>query len=378
MRAFKIPFIKPSLPSSAQIARDFDEIVESNWFTNFGPKERQFRSALEDFLGQGLRVETFANGTLALLAAVYSVFGRGESDRFLLMPSFTFAAVPQAAIWNGYKPWFIDIDPVTWQADPKFARDILEADRNQIAGIVLPNAAGVGSPHIAEWEQLGWEFDLPIVIDSAAGFGSRYEDGQYLGARGSCEIFSFHATKPFAIGEGGALASRDERIVNSAHEFQNFGFNSLRLCGQLGINGKLAEINAAIGLRQLVDLDRRLSSRRQTLGRYRSELGVLGLTFQPNAEESANQCANLCCTSPVQKKAVLESLLEHGVEARDYYNPPLHLHPYFLAYRHLPTTTDLPTTEDVSSRIVSLPIHENMRADDIDLVIEAVKAGAVS
>lgn len=376
MSGFKVPFIKPSLPSSAEIARDFDEIVESNWFTNFGPKERQFRKALEDYLGQDLNVETFANGTLALLAAVYCVFGRGEADRHLLMPSFTFAAVPQAAIWSGYKPWFIDIDPVTWQADPQFARDVLEGQRGQVAGIVLPNVSGVGNPRIAEWERLAQEWDLSIVIDSAAGFGSRYEDGQHLGARGSCEIFSFHATKPFAIGEGGALASRDERITNSAHNFQNFGFNSARLCDDLGINAKLSEINAAIGLRQLVDLDSRLDSRRRTFDRYRAELEPLGFAFQQNARSSSSQCANVCCTSPAQKISVLNALQGAGVEARDYYNPPLHLHPYFAAAPEFSALMDLSVTENLCSRIVSLPIHENMPADHVDLVLDAVKKGA--
>ena len=301
--------------------------------------------------------------------------GLGKSNRYLLMPSFTFAGVPQAAIWSGYLPWFIDIDPVTWQANPECAESLLEKHRDRVAGIILPNASGVGTPHIAEWEEIAANWELPMVIDSAAGFGSKYQDGELLGARGACEIFSFHATKPFAIGEGGALASHDKRIIASAHDFQNFGLNSSRLCHQLGINGKLSEINAAIGLRQLVDLDRRLASRRVTFEYYRSRLEPLGLSFQQNAVNSAHQYASVCCDSSEQKGSLLESLRDHGVEGRDYYNPPLHLHPYFLEDSEQSLKFDLSVTEDISSRIVSLPLHENMPAFDVDLVIQGAIKG---
>ncbi len=123
------------------------------------------------------------------------------------MPSFTFVAVAQAALWAGYRPWFIDIDADTWQPSAPSARAVLECSRDRVAGILLANVFGVGNPQVGAWEDLAAQWDLPIVIDSAAGFGSAYADGERLGGRGACEIFSFHATKPFAIGEGGALVS---------------------------------------------------------------------------------------------------------------------------------------------------------------------------
>src|SRR5205085_7447824 len=117
---------------------------------------------------------------------------------------------------------------------------------------------GVGNPQVGAWEDFAAEWELPIVLDSAAGFGSTYADGNRVGGRGACEIFSLHATKPFAVGEGGALVSRDPRLVEQAYHFQNFGFDGSRECTQLAMNGQLRELNAAIGLRQLVALDRRL------------------------------------------------------------------------------------------------------------------------
>jgi dTDP-4-amino-4,6-dideoxygalactose transaminase len=127
----EIPFIRPSFPKPAELAEEFDEIVRDNWYTNFGPKERQFARALGEYLGPDLHVATFANGTLALIAAIHATVGPGTRDRYLLMPSFTFVALAQAALWAGYRPWFIDIDPDTWQPSALSAHAVLECCRDR-------------------------------------------------------------------------------------------------------------------------------------------------------------------------------------------------------------------------------------------------------
>lgn len=371
----EIPFIRPSFPGPAELAEDFEQIAHANWYTNFGPKEQQFARALGDYLGPDLHVATLANGTMALIAAMHLTFGPGTQERYVLMPSFTFVGVAQSALWTGYRPWFIDIDPQTWQPCTRSAHAVLERHRDKIAGIVLANVFGVGNPHVGAWEALAGEWDLPMVIDSAAGLGSAYPDGTSVGGRGSCEIFSLHATKPFAVGEGGALVSRDPRIVEQAYNFQNFGFGKARKSGQLGINAKLQEISAAIGLRQLVGLDHRLQSRREVLRSYRSELDHLGMQFQQNAEASALCFASACCESADQKHAVMASMRRYAIRARDYYNPPQHLHPYFVQNAELVASTELPVTADVCSRIVSLPVHDYMADNDVARVIAAAQEG---
>jgi dTDP-4-amino-4,6-dideoxygalactose transaminase len=291
------------------------------------------------------------------------------------MPSFTFIAVTQAAQWNRYRPWFIDIDPHTWQTSPDAAREILEDHRDHIAGIVLPNALGVGSPHIDEWERLSQEWDLPIVIDSAAGFGSKYADSTPLGSRGSCEIFSFHSTKPFGIGEGGALVSLSRPLIETTHDFQNFGFNESKICYTLGLNGKMSEIAASIGRRQLEDFDSRLNDRGETFKIYREALSDAGMSFQPNAENSSHFCASICAETHEQKLNIRESLTAHRVQSRDYYNPPLHLHDYFRLNPTQAKVGTLKATEQVCSRIISLPIHDQMDPENRDRVISAVLKG---
>ncbi|RAU97840.1 hypothetical protein DQP58_06865 [Mycobacterium colombiense] len=371
----EIPFIRPNFPEPAEVAEDLAEIVRANRYTNFGPKEQEFTLALERYLGPDLHVATVANGTLALIAALQVTLGHGGRDRYLLMPSFTFVAVAQAAEWTGYLPLFIDIDAETWQPSVASASAVLKTRRDRVAGILLPNVFGVGNPDIDSWEKLAAEWDLPLVIDSAAGFGSAYADGRRVGGRGACEIFSFHATKPFAVGEGGALVSRDPHVVEQTRRFQNFGFNEARECTQLGINGKLQEISAAIGLRQLVELDRRLASRRKVFDCYRAELSGVGLQFQPNAEASSLCFVSACCSSVEHKAKVLGSLQSYSIQARDYYNPPLHKQPYFMADSRLPPT-ELPVTEDICSRIVSLPVHDDMASADVSRVVAGTRNGS--
>lgn len=368
----EIPFIRPSAPSPDELADDFAEITNANWYTNFGPKERSFAQAVGAYLGEGLHVATFANGTLALLAALQVTFGFGNRDRYLLMPGFTFVASSQAAVWAGYRPWFVDIDPDTWQPSADSARAVLERSRDRIAGVLLANTFGVGNPRIGRWRELADEWELPMVIDSAAGFGSAYPDGERVGGQGDCEIFSFHATKPFMTGEGGALVSRDADRVERARRFQNYGFADGG-CVEFGLNGKLNEISAAIGLRQLVGLDERLASRRDVFKRYCADLSGSGLSFQPNVEASSVCFASARCDSPEHKSAVLAALQDNAIRAHDYYNPPQHRQPYFQANPELVRMTDLSVTEHLCSRIVSLPVHNYMAADDVARVIATVQ-----
>lgn len=368
----EVPFIRPSFPRPEEMAQDAAEIARSNYFSNFGERERKFAAALGEYLGQDLRAATFANGSLALMAAVQLTLGRGDGSRFLLMPSFTFVAVAQAAIWNGYRPWFVDIDTGTLQASTDSAIRVLETDRDRVAGVLLPNVFGVGNPVIDDWERLAADWDLPIVIDSAAGFGSRYADGELLGGRGSCEVFSFHATKPFAIGEGGALVSRDRTLIADAEQWQNFGFDHSRQSVRLGLNAKLSELSAAIGVRQLAGFEARLASRRAAFERYRTALGSLGVDFPLNADRSSLCFATMCCPTAADAEAVFHRLIHHRIAARRYYNPPVHRQSYFQSDPAAWESTDLPATESVCSRVVSLPIHDHMDTETLDRVVAAV------
>jgi dTDP-4-amino-4,6-dideoxygalactose transaminase len=370
---YTVPFVRPHFPSPALISQDFERIVTSNWFTNFGPHEREFATAISEYVGSATVATTFSNATTALMAAIQAIVGRGDGTKRILVPSFTFAAGPEAIVWAGYTPWFIDIDPDSLQPSLTEAESALGAGTNPVSAILLCNTFGIGNPEIEAWEALASAADIPLIIDSAAGFGSRYPDGRLVGTAGTAEIFSFHATKPFAIGEGGAVVSRDAALDAKLHSFQNFGFAPTGGAVTLGLNGKLQEINAAIGLRQLKIIDDAIASRKSTLAHYSAALPEAVFTFPLGIAESSLCFASVLVDSGARRDRLLAKLISEGIEARAYYSPPVDQQPFF---RSMPVYGELPVTRNVTGRILSVPLHPYMREEDVALVIRALTASA--
>jgi dTDP-4-amino-4,6-dideoxygalactose transaminase len=351
---FDVPFIKPRFPTSSAVAADFDEIVASNWYSNFGPKERQFSERIESYVGQGVSAVTVANATIGLMALLHTVLGRGDGTRFVVVPSFTFAAGPEAIEWCGYRPLFIDIDGDTLQ--PLLSDALAAVSDHDVAGILLGNSFGIGNPAISEWEHWAESAGLPLMVDSAAGFGSEYADGRRLGATGVAEVFSFHATKPFAIGEGGAIVTRDASLAADLRAFQNFGFGQQRQAVGLGLNGKLSELAAAIGLRQFDDFDASLERRRAVLEGYRSSIDPAWSI--PEGASSSSVCfATVVAPDAAARDAAFDRLTSGGIEVRRYYEPAVHRHLHFDGSDRI---GGLRVTDDVSSRVLSLPVHDEL------------------
>lgn len=372
--SMQIPFISPVFPRPGEVAEDFAEIVDSNWYTNFGPFERRFRREIEEWVGPGAHAATFTNATVALMSAVIEVFGRGDGHGVILVPSFTFAAGPEAIEWAGHRAVFIDIDPVSLQPSLDGARRALRDRGHAVKGVLLCNSFGIANALVAEWEAMCAEHEVPLLIDSAAGFGSTYVDGTSLGLRGSAEVFSFHATKPMAIGEGGAIVTRDAELAERLRSSQNFGFAEGKGAIRLGLNGKLQEINAAIGLRQLTVFTAALAGRRAVLERYRAGLQSEGWTFPTDIEFSSVCFATVIAPSEKERDRASRALARAGVEARQYYSPPVHLQPFFEKRERV---GDLAVTVSTARHALSLPVHQTMSNDSIDLVVSAVLEGAV-
>lgn len=370
--SFDIPFIKPRFPAPEAIAADFAEIVASNWYSNFGPKEREFSARIEQYVAQDTHAVSIANATIGLMAALTSVLGTGDGRRSVIVPSFTFAAGPEAIEWSGFAPLFIDIEPESLQPSLDGARQAV--DEADVAGVLLCNSFGIGNSRIREWEDWARSAGLPLIIDSAAGFGSRYSDGQRLGAAGAAEVFSFHATKPFAVGEAGAILTRDAALADRLRSFQNFGFGTDRQTEALGLNGKLSEFSAAIGLRQFDGFDAVVSRRQEILRRYRDRLGV-GWTLPTGADSSSVCFATMVAPDARARDAAWQRLTEGGIEVRRYYDPVVHRHPHFRARA---TVSELPVTDDIASRVLSLPAHETLSDGQIERVSDLLNGGTRS
>ncbi|TFD86268.1 DegT/DnrJ/EryC1/StrS family aminotransferase [Cryobacterium serini] len=372
--SFKVPFIRPVFPDAEIIAADMRRIVKANWYTNFGPYERNFSNAVASFIGEEFHAATFANATLGLMAVISAGLGRGDKSRFILVPSFTFAAGPQAIDWCGYRPLFVDIEPDGLQPDLDSARRALSEHGKDVAGILLCNTFGIGNVSVDAWERLAEESGLEIFIDSAAGFGSAYADGSRVGRAGHCEVFSFHATKPFAVGEGGAVVSRDAEFIARLRSFQNFGFSPSGAGATVrGLNGKMQEVNAAIGLRQFEGFEAAISSRQLVASTYEAELAGSFFQFPAGMARSAVCFATARVPTHEIQVRVLGELREAGIEARSYYSPAVHDQEYF---RDTISSGSLVETQRAVSTSISLPVHQQMDAGDVDLVISTLRKAA--
>ena len=365
---YKIPFIKPSFPKASDVAHDYESILKSNWFTNYGPFEQKFRKELKSFLKLPVEICTVSNATLGLAVAFEALYPKTASKRKVLMPSFTFAAGAGVLVNMGYEPVFIDID-TNWQPDIEQARHYLSVNSDRVVGILLCNIFGVGNHEISQWESLASDYKLPLVIDSAAGFGSKYTKNEYVGGRGDCEIFSLHATKPFGIGEGGLIISKNKKLIERCRSLTNFGFNEDRKVELAGTNAKLQEISCAIGLRQLKSLQKRIEGRQKSLAYYKQKLQPHGFIFQANDELSTVPFVSTLLLSKSSRESTSKALTEAGVEHKYYYDP-LHTQPAFEKYAL--DTISLETTNFTIGRIISLPLHDNMKQSTIDEIVNCI------
>ena len=194
-----------------------------------------------------------------------------------------------------------------------------------------------------------------------------------MGTRGTCEVFSLHATKPYAVGEGGLVMSRDEALIARLDRMKNFGFDDRREVVEPGLNAKLDELSCAIGRRALVGLDNRIAHRRERHRRYRDHLTGQGMRFQPGSERSSVPFVTVLAQRGEDRDELLARLDGGGVEGRSYYNPPVHRHAQFAACER---ASSLQVCDDLCARVLSLPMSDVLSADEVEKVC-SVLAGAL-
>lgn len=364
----QIPFLRPTPPRLSEHIEELRQLEESGQYSNFGPVNTRFEQALREkiFHNTGA-VTSVANATLGLMLAIKAVTGDELRNRYALMPSFTFAATAQAALWAGLQPVFCDIDPYTWLPDKACEAKLIEQFGDQIA-VVIPYATFGANLDLEYYETLG----LPVVVDAAASLGTLGADGRGFGT--GCKhpiVYSLHATKTFSTSEGGVVYCEDDRIIKVIREMSNFGFGEPRIATMLGLNAKMSEIGALSAILKLNDLTIAVQRRLALFERYKS--AGLPLTFQASTTTlQAHQFVPvLLPTTPSINPEVAKAYLSDlGIGTAAYFRPHLAQHPYFLTRS---IAGSLQVTEDVSSRVISLPLSEAMTFEEVDYVCGALR-----
>jgi dTDP-4-amino-4,6-dideoxyglucose len=357
--------VRPVLPPLSTFADDFQAALASGQVTNNSRFVVEFEQRLAAYLGVKHALP-FVNGEAALTIMLNVDQLEGE----LIVPSYTFSGTVHAAIWNNLTPVFADIDRRTWTIDPASVESKITP---RTAAILAAPVYGNPCDNDA-LQAIADRRGIPLYLDSASGFGCTYK-GRRLGGFGRAEIFSFHATKTFATMEGGALTTNDDAFAERARQLRSFGQAGLVDCASAGINGKMMEVAALVGLRALDTFDEVIAHRAKIAAEYVARLSKIpGVTIQQVAE--GNTSTRLYMAFAVDPDVfgltadqVAESMKAENVIARRFLDPPVHKMSY---YRGRFGDISLPITEAIASRGVALPLYSDMTVAEVDLITRAL------
>ena len=358
---------RPLLPALDAYTARLQDVWRSRWLTNAGEQHEALTRAIRGYLDVS-QVSLFNNGTIALLAAVRALGLAGE----VITTPFTFPATPHAISWSGATPVFCDIDPIRLTLDPARVEAAITA---RTTGILAVHVYGIPCDVVA-LKNIADRHGLKLVYDAAHAFGARI-DGVGIGNFGDASMFSFHSTKLFHSAEGGALTCADPATREAFDQLKNFGILNQEEVGPVGINGKMNELQAALGLAVLDCVPEELRKRRAIIARYRERLGGMpGLTLisEPGGVESSCQYFVVRIDSKAfgcSRDVVQERLTHYNVFARKYFYP---LCSDYACYRDLPTASAarLPVATAAVRQVLCLPLYGTLPLTACDAICDMI------
>lgn len=357
----------PNIMNSKRLHEMVDDMFQRKWLTNNGIYVQNLEKLLKEFLGVK-HVIAVTNGTVGLEIAIHALNIKGEA----IVPSYTFIATPHSLLWSGVRPVFCDINPSTYNIDVDKIESLITEKTSAILAVDV-----YGRPSDKDrLEEIAKNHNLRLIFDAAHSFGNSFK-GEMIGNFGDAEVFSFHATKFFNSFEGGAIATNNEEIAIKCRAIRNFGFNGGERSEYLGINGKMTEVSAAMGIVSLENLQHTVSANRHNYHAYRDGLqGALGIKLIEYGEmEKCNYQyiivevdETICGLSRDEISIILES---EGVGTRKYFSPGCHdMEPYSTMYPNIGST--LPFTEGAAKRVLALPTGTAVTPEDIAVITNII------
>lgn len=359
---------RPNIGDRVFLHEHLDDILDRKWLTNDGIYITKFEEKVADYLGVKHCI-ALCNGTIALQIAFKALELRGE----VIVPSFTFVATAHALQWQGIKPVFCDVDPKTFTIDPAYAEKLITPQTSAILGVHLWGR-GCDTEGI---NKLARKHQLKIVYDACHAFACSY-NGQKIGHFGDMEVFSFHATKVFNSFEGGAIVTNNDLLAKRIRLLKNFGFSGTDEVSFLGINGKMNEMSAVMGIAGLDALPVFIQANRENYLTYKKALmGIKGIRLIEYDDRNDYNYHNIVLeldrsVAGIDRDRIVELLNAEGVIARRYFYPGCHkMEPYNSnpIYRNL----KLPVTERLAARMFSLPTGTSVSKNDIHSIAEIIR-----
>jgi dTDP-4-amino-4,6-dideoxygalactose transaminase len=368
-----VPLIKPDLPTLEDIREPIEEILANGRITNFGKYVGQFEAETGAYLGT--QTVALSSGTVGLIFSLAALeLQPGEK---VIIPSFTFVATAQAVLYAGGVPLFADIDD-----DLNISVHDLERllDENPDVGAViavhmygLPARAQEIEAAVARAsEKRGRKIGL--IFDGAHAFGSSI-GGRKVGGFGDAEVFSLSVTKVLVTVEGGLVSSREPEIIRRLRFMRNYGIQSNYNAHFPGVNGKMSEFHAIVGLHNLRRIDALLAERQAKARCFRDKVeGTTGFRLACWPEGVVHTFKDFTILVPGETGAgrrdrIIDFLKEQGVETRAYFYPPVHEQEFFTRF----ATRALPKTECLSRRVITLPFFTALTEEQMDYMVDKLQ-----
>ncbi|MCL1928737.1 MAG: DegT/DnrJ/EryC1/StrS family aminotransferase [Treponema sp.] len=359
---------QPFLPPLEEFVPYLKDIWERKWLTNNGFYHKELEKALCEYLKVPF-ISLFTNGTLPLMIALQALDITGE----VITTPYSFVATTHALWWNGIKPVFVDVEEKTGNLD-----------HNKIEAAITPKTTAImpvhvyGTPCNTEGiQKIADEHGIKVIYDAAHAFGVE-KNGKSILTEGDLSILSFHATKTYNTAEGGALVCHDEKVKKLIDYLKNFGFAGEAEVLMPGINGKLDEIRAALGLLNLKYLDSTIEKRRQIALKYRLKIndipGITILDETPDIRSNFTYFPIFINEKEygINRDKLYEKLKSHNIYGRRYFYPLIST---FTPYKDLDSANPdkLPIANKFANTVICLPMHHGLNEDDVNNIIKIIR-----
>lgn len=359
---------RPNIGNRDRFVARVNDMLDRRWLSNNGPFLLELEQKLRELIGVKHCI-VMANATIALEIAARALDLRGE----VILPSFTFVATAHALQWQEITPVFCDVDPRTHNIDP-----------SKIENLITPRTTGIVGVHV--WGRacdiealsvIAQRHNLKLMFDAAHAFACTHQ-GQMIGGFGDAEVFSFHATKFFNTFEGGAITTNNDELAQRIRNMRNFGFAGLDTVIDLGINGKMSEISAAMGLTSLESLDEFIAVNYRNYCAYREGLaGIPGVKMVQYDPQERNNYQYIVIEldeqiTGVSRDLLVEILHAENIRARRYFYPGVHqMEPYRSYFPNARLV--LPETERLTQKVLQLPTGTSISTSDIEIICDIIQ-----